>query len=499
MKNMLLVAAVLLASGCGKKAEEKKPDPTPVTSKTVEIKAKETPAPPAAAAQITVTSKSPEAIAAFDKGLELVTNARNSEAVEHFKKAVELDPEFAQAHSYLGIVSPGSEGANHLTKAVELAAKLPEAERELIAANLSLRNGEMAKGIASLEKVVQLVPGAWRVDILLANLRNQSGDPAGAIKNLEHALSLKADLPQAQNALAYAHASQLAWDPAIAAAKKQVELSPKEPNPQDTLGEVLLWAGKFDESEKAFQAAVTIEPKFSLAWQGVGLARAYRGDYKGANEAFAQRKTSTTPGEKFEVAIDSAWISFADGKLPQALASLDEIEKDATAKQFPTFAFAALDRARILDLAGKPADATKWYATAMTRTDGLSGDAKNGVVTTQALGMLRLAAIAGKPSADADKLVAVLDDATKASPDAVRTSRAAYAHGLAAWAKTGPKDAVVELSKCIPLDFVCRTDLALAQRKSGDAAAADATEKELKNRAHRDASAVYLRANLGKK
>ncbi len=500
MKNFMVLGAVLLAFGCGKKNEGKQAEPMPATPKTVEVKSKDKEAPPAAApADITVTSKSPDAIAAFDKGLALVVNARNSESIEHFKKAVELDPEFAQAHSYLGVALTGAEGSTHLAKSVELATKLPEAERELISANQALRNGERAKAIASLEKVVGLAPAAWRIDILLANLRNQDGDPTRAIKHLEHALSLKADLPQAQNALAYAHAGLRAWDPAISAAKKQVELLPKEPNPQDTLGEVLLWSGKFEESEQAFQAALKLEPKFSVAWQGVGLARAYRADYKGAYEAFAQGKTSTAPGAKFEASIDSAWVAFAEGKLPQALGFLDEVEKDPSAKKDPVLAFAALERGRILGLAGKPADATTWYATALKRSDLLSGDGRSFLLANRALGLLRIAAIAGKPSPDADKLVAVLDDAAKASPDPLRTALAATAHGLAAWAKSGPKDAIPELSKCTTRDVACRADLALAQRKTGDTAAADATEKQIMETPLRDAAVVYLRATAGKR
>jgi tetratricopeptide (TPR) repeat protein len=500
MKTMLFVSAALLAVACNKKTD--KPDPGATTeAKTVETKAKEpAPPPPPAAKDVSVTSKSPDAITAFQKGRDLVDNARGAEAIEHLKKAVELDPEFAQAHAYLGMLSPGPAGADELAKAVTLAAKLPEDEKTLITAQKAFRDGDDKQGLAGFAKVSELSPGAWRPEIVLGNIANETGDHVGAIKRFEHVLSVKPDLALAHNGLAYAHAALREWEPAITEAKKQVELLPKEPNPQDTLGEILLWSSKFDESEKAFQAAIALEPKFTLSWQGIALARAYRGDYKGANEAFEKQKAGLAPGEKFEAMLGMAWLAMAQDKLTDGLAIVDAVDKDAEAKKLPIYAFAALDRAFMHMMAGKPADASTWFATALTRADALSGDGKNMLLRNHALGVLRLAAMAGKPAADSDKLLARFDDEAKAAPDNIqRHQMAAWAHGLAAWAKTGPKDAVAELSKCDPEMVGCRFDLVLAQRKSGDTAGADAIEKVLKETPRREAVGVYLLTHLGKK
>ena len=45
----------------------------------------------------------------------------------------------------------------------------------------------------------------------------------------------------------------------------------------------------------------------------------------------------------------------------------------------------------------------------------------------------------------------------------------------------------------------CRADLARAQRKAGDAAAADATEKEIVETPRRDEVVAYVRSRLVKK
>jgi len=501
MRNFLIVSAALLVVACGKKKEEAPPPaPAPNAPKVVEQAKPKEPAPAPAAADVTMTSKSPEAVKLAQHAGELMSNARAAEAIPDLKKALELDPDFAIAHAFLGNITPGPDGVDHLQKAVQLSDKLPEAEKAFIAGIAALRGGDNAKGIASLEKAVQLAPGAWKIELMLANLHNQSGDPAGAIKALEHALSVNPNLPQAQNGLAYAHAQQREWEPAIAAAKKQVELLPKEPNPEDTLGEIQLLAGKFDDSEKSFQAAVALDANFAIAWQGVGLARAYRGDFKGAYEAFDKRKASTAPGEKFEAMWDSAWVAAAEDKLPKALETLDAIEKDPDAKSLPIYSFVAVGRGHLLATSGKTAEAAKAYATAQTRVDALAGDGRNEMKRLLAIGQLWLASRAGKPAADADKLVAVLDDAAKASPsDHQAQSMAAWAHGLAAWAKSGAKDAVPELAKCGRLAVGCRADLVAAQRKAGDTAGADATTKEIMETTPRDPGALYFRAHLAKK
>ena len=495
MRTLVYVAAALLAACGGKKADDDKPAPDP---KVVPADKPVEPPKPAATTTVPVTSKSPEAIKVFEQGRDLTDSERGPEAVDLFKKAVELDPDFAQAHAYLGIVTPGPPGLAELEKAKTLAAKLPEPERLVIEGVQASRAGNRAAMLAAYTKVSELAPGDWRIWLSLGWDAHETGDDKKAVALFEKALAVKPDVAFAQDGLAYGHAGLREWDAAIAAAKKQVELLPKQPNPQDTLGEILLQAGKFEDAEKAFKAAIDLEPKYNTAWQGIELSRAYRGDWKGALEANEGQNTGAVDTyDSVEVIKDGAWIAFASGDVADAMTRLDVIEADAEAKKTPAYAYAALARASMLQLAGKPADAVKWLETGKTRGDALPGFSKRLVSRDHAIGVLRNAALAAKPAADADALVAGLDQDAKDDPSA--GSYAAWGHGLAAWAKTGAKDAVTELSKCRPQLLACRSDLAAAQRKAGDATAADATEKQIRELPQRDASAVYFVSALAKK
>ena len=386
-----------------------------------------------------------------------------------------------------------------LDKAKTLAAKLPESERLVIEGAHASRRGDRGGDARRVHEGVRARAGRL-ADLADARLDAiDTGDPAKAVKLFEKALAVKPDLAFAQDGLAYGQAGLRAWDAAIAAAKKQVELLPKQPNPQDTLGEILLMAGKFDDAEKAFQAALALEAKYNTAWQGVALARAYRGDWKGAFEANeSQNAGAVDTYDSVGVIKDGAWLALAADNLPDAIARLDVIEADAEAKNTPAFAFAALDRAAMLQLAGKSADAVKWLETGRARGEALPGFSKALVSRDRAIGVLRNAALAATASADAEKLLAGLDGDAKASGDPTSQSYASWGHGLAAWAKTGAKDAVADLSKCRPQLLACRFDLAAAQRKAGDAAGADATEKQIRELPQREASAVYFVAHAGK-
>jgi tetratricopeptide (TPR) repeat protein len=492
MRTVMIVAATAALSVGACKQADKKKKAEPVAAKTAEMPEDKKPA-----AEVTVTSKSPEAVAEFEKGRDLVDNLRAMDAIAHFQKAVELDPDFALAHAYLGRAVPGADGAASLEKAVTLSASLPEAEKTVIQAMSQSRAGDPAGSMASWKKAAELAPGDWRLQVQLGNEANRLGNYAEAQPDLDRAATIKPDLAIVHNGLAYAHAGQKQWDEAIAAAQKQVELLPKEPNPQDTLGEIYLRAGKFDEAEKAFQAALATETKFGLAWQGTAIARGSRGDMKGALEAFVKGRDGTPPQFRGDAVLEGAWLKLAAGKGPEALKDLAALEKDAAAQKTPAGVFASLDRGFMLVEMGKHADAAKAFAMALERAQALPGQTRREVTTASAIGRLRSAALSGKPAADADKLLAVLEEDVTATPDDQHAqSAAAWARGLVAWAKGDAKAAAAEMSKCMPTAVTCRADLAAAQRKAGDAAAADATAKEIAATPMRDVGALYFTTKL---
>ena len=176
MRTLVYLASAVLVVSCGKKADDEKPAPDPKATtpdKPVE------PAKPVAAATTTVpvTSKSPDAIKLFEQGRDLTDSERGAEAVEPFKKAIELDPDFAQAHAYLGILTQGPPGMAELDKAKTLAAKLPESEHLVIEGAHASRRGDHAAMLAAYTKVSELAPGDWRIWLTLGWERSTPAIP----------------------------------------------------------------------------------------------------------------------------------------------------------------------------------------------------------------------------------------------------------------------------------------------------------------------------------
>jgi hypothetical protein len=199
---------------------------------------------------------------------------------------------------------------------------------------------------------------------------------------------------------------------------------------------------------------------------------------------------------KFEAMLDSAWIQLAQDKLADAMTTLDALDKDPDAPKFALYAFSALDRAHMLSLSGKYAEASKWYATALSRSEQLAGDARNGVMSGYRIGVLRNAALQKKAAPDAAKLVAD-EEALAASQGDDKASQNTLAHvrGLAAWAKSGAKAAEDELVKCEPHALMCRYDLVRAAKKAGDTDGAKTIYQQLVETPQRIPEGVYIKTH----
>ena len=110
------------------------------------------------------TTTSIEALKAYSLGLEATASKSEDASIPYFKHAVELDPKFAMAYAYLGLMY-GSTGSSELAtlnirKAYELVDRVSENERFFISAYYYGRaagNQEKARQIC--EEWAETYPG----------------------------------------------------------------------------------------------------------------------------------------------------------------------------------------------------------------------------------------------------------------------------------------------------------------------------------------------------
>jgi Flp pilus assembly protein TadD len=447
---------------------------------------------------ITTTTSSPEALSHFQKGEALFNNLRTDEAAKEFDAALKLDPAFPLAHAYHGLSVPGPEGLKEIEAAAAAASSLPEAERTLIEGIAAARRGDTAKSIALYTKVAELAPGDWRSHYVLGQQLLFVPKVAEAVPHLKKATELNPNAGAALNMLGYAALNQGDADGAIAAFQQYATVMPEEPNPQDSLGEALIAAGRFKEAEAAFTKALALSSTFWTAHEGIGYARAYAGDWNGARQALTQaRDTALLPSDKVQAEGVISALALAQRDVKGALAALDSAGKTAGA-QPSDIAFVPLRRALVLNVAGQYREALAPSAAALALADG--GQVAAGQVRSLRRQSLtaKITAEAGlKDVAAATTTSAALDELFKASPDVpIAQSSMHYGLGMLAIAKGDAAGARAHFDQCVPEDVLCGWQAVVAAEKAGDKASAALTRDRLLKNYQRDPLHLVVRSRL---
>lgn len=447
---------------------------------------------------ITATTKAPEALAHFQKGEVLFDNLRTTEAAAEFEQALTIDPDFALAHAYHGQATPGPDGLKEIESAAAAAKNLPEAERTLIEGMAANRRGDRTQARASFVRVTELAPADWRGHYALGQWLIGDGKYADAVTSLKSATERNPNAGGAQNMLGYAALRQNDVDGAIAAFTEYARILPQEPNPQDSLGEALLAAGRFKDSEAAFQKALDLSPEFWNAHEGIAYARFYSGDWTGGRDALAKAKAGATRRvDKISVDDEMAAAAAAQKNTAEALRILDASEKTEGA-QPSDVAFVAVRRAMVLIDAGRAKDAAAPIAAALAMADGEQlppGLARN--LRRAALRARITAEAQTKDAAAAEKTAAALDQnaASRADDPAAQTAMH-YGQGELAMAKGDSAGAKAHFDQCSPDDEMCKWMGVVAAEKAGDKAGATAAREQLLKTYGRDPLHLIMRSRL---
>lgn len=428
---------------------------------------------------IPVTAASPAAVDAFETGRDFADNMRIPEALEQFRKAVAADPDFAQAHAYLGGWQEGAEGLAELDRAVALSSKLPAAERDLIASMAAMRRGDEARSLALLRQVAESAPDSWRAHYELGNRLFGWYHLDEAVAEFQAASDMNPKVGSIFNMLGYVHLTRGDAEDAITAFTKYTALDPNEPNPYDSLAEALMAAGRFDEAEETYQKALSVAPNFHWSWVGIAQSEAFRGDWEACRAALAEaKKAATRPFDQAETDFPVAWSYAAEGRLPEALATLDALEKSAADQGFmDLYAWVPLDRARILIAAGRSEEALPLLDEALKRAaeGNLPGGPMNSIRRGTLVARVDAQAKLRQPQAAQATLALAEAEATRAPNNRSVVSMADFARGATAMASQDFAAATRHFRRCLRVDYNCHLAAAEAQIAAGDPAGARAT------------------------
>jgi eukaryotic-like serine/threonine-protein kinase len=121
------------------------------------------------------TTPSLEALKAFSSGIQTISTKGSDAAIPFFKHAIELDPNFALAYAYLGImendIGESSLAVEYFRKAYELRDRASEAERYSIDATYYKHvTGNIEKAVETCQLWIQAYPRADHPHDLLAGM-----------------------------------------------------------------------------------------------------------------------------------------------------------------------------------------------------------------------------------------------------------------------------------------------------------------------------------------
>jgi len=210
------------------------------------------------------STSSLDALKAFSLAMKATNSQETSAALPYLQHAVELDPNFATAHSYLGMLyasdlqEPGL-ASEHLRKAYELRDRASEAERFRIEMNYyTFVTGEVEKGIKTAHAWALAYPRDPSPPLSFGYMSAYLGRYEDEVKGSVEAIRLMSDT-------AYAHAfpnlmeGYIALnriDEAKAVYRQAVEQKMDFQFLQDDMYEIAFLEG--DSEEMSRQAAATV-------------------------------------------------------------------------------------------------------------------------------------------------------------------------------------------------------------------------------------------------
>jgi tetratricopeptide (TPR) repeat protein len=218
-------------------------------------------------------------------------------------------------------------------KAKELAPKASPGEQLMVSWISKVQDGDFLGGITAMNDMLEMYPHDKHLLYLAGNwLMGENGNDQ-AQRFMEKALSIDKNFPAALNDLAYVQARNREFDKAFAAMDRYVVMLPKEPNPQDSYGELKRMAGDFESSLAHYRAALKIDPDFITSQLGLGDTYALMGNQEQARVEYEKAiRFAHTEADRLTYGMQKAMTYVREGKYAEADKDFLEIAETAHSK-----------------------------------------------------------------------------------------------------------------------------------------------------------------------
>jgi tetratricopeptide (TPR) repeat protein len=253
---------------------------------------------------------------------------------DDWRAAVKEDPNLALAWVWIAFNSTDPQEVSAArAKAKELSPKLTTGEQLMVTWISKVQEGDFLGGITAMNDMLEMYPRDKHLLYLAGNwLMGENGNDQ-AERLFEKALAIDKSYPAALNDLAYVDARNRQFAKAFAAMDRYVALLPKEPNPQDSYGELLRMAGNFEGSLTHYRAALKLDPDFVTSQLGLGDTYALMGNQEQARVEYDKAiRFAHNEADRLTYDMQKAMTFVRDGNYAEADKELLETAETAHAK-----------------------------------------------------------------------------------------------------------------------------------------------------------------------
>lgn len=286
-------------------------------------------------ATMPVTTSSSRARSLYEEGVADYENLYLERCNDDWRAAVKEDPNLAVAWASIALNSTNpQEVSDARAKAKALAPKLSPGEQLMVGWISKVQEGDYIEGISMMNDLLEMYPHDKHLLYLAGNWLMLEEGNEQAQRIMERALAIDKNFPAALNDLAYLYARNRQFDKAFANMDRYVALLPKEPNPQDSYGELLRMAGRFEQSLEHYRAALKLDPDFVTSQLGLGDTYALMGNQEQARTEYERAiRYAHNEADRLTYSMQSALTWVRDGKYSQADKAFVEIAETAHAKE----------------------------------------------------------------------------------------------------------------------------------------------------------------------
>jgi predicted Zn-dependent protease len=431
-----------------------------------------------------IATRSDDARKLLEKSIDQYENVLLEMSVDNAHKAANKDSHFALAYAIWSYAASRTQPVpDALQKAKALAPKASPDEQLLVNWLVDVQQGDNLAAIGAMNDLLARFPTDKHVLYLTAEWLYFQQDYDRSRRMMEKIIEIDPNFPPALNMLGYTYIETGDPDPAkaISYLKRYAALQPNQPNPQDSLGEVLRFAGDDQGSIEHYTASLKIITNFITSQVGMGDTYALMGDHARARAEYDKAvPMATNSRDRLHAQFQKALVYFWEGQAESGHKALAVLAEEALRHKDPYALFEiGFGRADLAASAAEQLDQLRALEVTVEKpVPGMSEPDRHiswaSVVREEA----RIAAKMGRPNV-AQEAIFKLENSASLTRDLIVTNSYESARGFLLFAQGDFAGAAEELA-ADPHSTLALQQLALAQEKLGNTAAAESTRTRLK-------------------